>query len=256
MVDGWDLCPSASSARDMLPAVVCSIIVAPAVDRFGLDRSERYLVARAGFSSSSAMHCLRLIKVTEIRRAANGRAAQWLLRSDVDWWDLVRYGPPGFDVYVRIALPQYSEGDDSNPSGEAPADAVRAALATLGSYTTTPSQGYAAIWEGWTGGAPPAPQAPRVEIPNRAMLLFTGPLEALRDAPALAWYGSAADVGQGPHLVWPEDQAWCLACEVDEEIEFTVGCSEEAAQALARALPGAVRRAHYGEPAPLYRNPA
>jgi hypothetical protein len=25
--------------------------------------------------------------------------------------------------------------------------------------------------------------------------------------------------------VWPEDQAWCLACEVDEEIEFTVGCS-------------------------------
>ena len=25
-----------------------------------------------------------------------------------------------------------------------------------------------------------------------------------------------------PHLVWPEDQAWCLACEVDEEVEFTV----------------------------------
>ncbi|RMB58715.1 hypothetical protein EAX62_11280 [Tessaracoccus antarcticus] len=23
-----------------------------------------------------------------------------------------------------------------------------------------------------------------------------------------------------PHLVWPEDRAWCLACEVDEEIEF------------------------------------
>ena len=61
------------------------------------------------------------------------------------------------------------------------------------SYTTTPSQGYAAIWEGWVSGAP-APQAPRVEIPNRTMLLFTGPVEALRDAPALAWYGSAAGV--------------------------------------------------------------
>jgi len=58
-----------------------------------------------------------------------------------------------------------------------------------------------------------------------------------------------------PHLVWPEDQAWCLACEVDEEIEFTVGCSGEASQALAGALPGAVRRVHYGEPAPLYRDP-
>ena len=88
------------------------------------------------------------------------------------------------------------------------------------------------------------------------MLLFTGPVEALRDAPALAWYGSAACVLQEPHLVWPEDQAWCLACEVDEEIEFTVGCSGEASQALATALPGAVRRVRYGEPAPLYRDPA
>jgi hypothetical protein len=75
------------------------------------------------------------------------------------------------------------------------------------------------------------------------MLLFTGPVEALRDAPALAWYGSAAGVEQEPHLVWPQDQAWCLACEVDEEIEFTVGCS-------------AARPVRYGEPAPMYRDPA
>jgi hypothetical protein len=88
------------------------------------------------------------------------------------------------------------------------------------------------------------------------MLLFTGPVEALRDAPALAWYGSAAGVTQEPHLVWPEDQAWCLACEVDEEIEFTVGCSGEASRALAGALPGAVRRVRYGEPAPMYRDSA
>jgi len=86
------------------------------------------------------------------------------------------------------------------------------------------------------------------------MLLFTGPVEALRDAPALAWYGSAAGVAQEPHLVWPEDQAWCLACEVDEEIEFTVGCSADASQALAQTLPGAVRRVRYGEQAPMYRD--
>ena len=195
------------------------------------------------------------MSVTEIRPAADPDAAQWLLRSDVDWRDLVRYGPPGFDVYVRIALVQDVGADAGNQSGEAPVDAVRAALAALGSCTATPSKAYAAIWEGWTSMAPP-PQAPRVEIPNRAMLLFTGPVEALRDAPAVAWYGSAAGIYQDPHLVWPEDRAWCLACEVDEEIEFTVGCSGEASQALARALPGAVRRAHYGEPAPLYCNPA
>ena len=156
---------------------------------------------------------------------------------------------------MRIALPDYSGADVGNLPGEAPADPVRAALATLGSYTATPAKAYAAIWEGWVSGQP-APRAPRVEIPNRAMLLFTGPVEVLRDAPTLAWYGSTADGSPEPHLVWPEDQSWCLACEVDEEIEFTVGCSEEASQALTRALPGAVRRAHYGEPAPLYRSPA
>jgi hypothetical protein len=154
---------------------------------------------------------------------------------------------------VGIAFSQ--EGDLVDPSEEAPADAIRTALATLASYTTTPATGYAAIWEGWGGGAS-APHAPRVEIPNRAMLPFTGPVEALRDAPALAWYGSAAGIAQEPHLVWPEDQAWCLACEVDEEIEFTVGCSSEASQALAKSLPAAVRRLRYGEPAPMYRNPA
>ena len=85
------------------------------------------------------------------------------------------------------------------------------------------------------------------------MLLFTGAVDVLRDAPALAWYGAAHGY-QEPHLVWPKDRAWCLACEVDEEIEFTVGCSLDAAQALDRALPGAVRRVHYGDPAPLYRD--
>ena len=126
--------------------------------------------------------------VTEIRPAADSDAAQWLLRSDVDWWDLVRYGPPGFDVYVRIAFPQDSGADAGNPSGEAPADALRAALTTLASYTATPFKGYAAIWEGWVSGTP-APRAPRVEIPNRMMLLFTGPVEALRDAQL--WLGTA-----------------------------------------------------------------
>ncbi|GAA3074065.1 hypothetical protein GCM10010485_09710 [Streptosporangium carneum] len=189
--------------------------------------------------------------MTEVRPAPNADAARWLLRADVDWWDLVRYGPPGFDVYVRIAFAHGVEGVASEGEDRA----VRVALSTLATCTATPSSGYAAIWEGWTGGNPPAPEAPRVDIPQREMLLFTGTVEVLGDAPTLAWYGSALGY-QDPHLVWPEDQAWCLACEVDEEIEFTVGCSVDASQALTKALPGAVRRVHYGEPAPMYRDPA
>jgi hypothetical protein len=181
----------------------------------------------------------------EVRPADNPDAAQWLLRPDVGWWELVRYGPPGFDAYVRIAFAQDpAEGEDP---------ALRLALATLATHTGTPATAYAAVWEGWGGGPPP--EAPRVLIPHRAMLLFTGPVGTLRDAPALAWYGFVQGY-QEPHLVWPEDHAWCLACEVDEEVEFTVGCSTDASQALARALPGAVRRVHYGDPAPLYRDPA
>ena len=146
--------------------------------------------------------------MTEILPAADADTARWLLLPDVDWWDLVRYGPPGFDVYVRIAFPHDSETDVVHPSGESAVDAVRAALATLASCTTTPDRGYAGIWEGWMSG-PSTPQAPRVEIPNRAMLLFTGPVEALRDAPALAWYrlcrgrrtGTAARLAGGSSLV-------------------------------------------------------
>src|SRR6516225_3299270 len=111
------------------------------------------------------VRCITLMSVMEIRPAANAYPAQWLLRSDVDWRDPVRYGPPGFEVYVRIAFPQDSGAHAGHRSGEAPVDAVRAALAALGSYTTTPSKGYAAIWEGWVSGAP-APHAARVEIPH------------------------------------------------------------------------------------------
>lgn len=190
--------------------------------------------------------CVRLRNVTDVRPAAKAEPAQWLLRSDVDWWDLVRYGPPGFDVYVRIALAHGADGEGEDP-------ALRTALATLAAHTSTPTAGYAAVWEGWTSRGS-APSAPRVTIPNRTMLLFTGPVAELRDAPALAWYGSVQGVYQGPHLVWPEDHAWCMACEVDEEIEFTVGCAVDAARALAEALPGAVRPVRYGESAPMYRD--
>lgn len=183
--------------------------------------------------------------MSKVRAATTADPAQWLLRPDVNWWDLVRYGPPGFDVYVRIALVDGAYRDGEEPS-------LRTALATLDDHTTTPLRGYAAIWEGWTSQAP-VPKAPRVAIPNREMLLHTGPVDKLRDAPALAWYGSAQAIYQEPHLVWPEDHAWCLACEVDEVIEFTVGCSVDASQALARALPGAVRRVHDGRAAPMYR---
>jgi hypothetical protein len=186
--------------------------------------------------------------MTSLRPAVDADPARWLLDAEVGWQDLVRYGPPGFEAYVRVAFLDESAAADHE--GEDPA--LRTVLRTLAACTATPEDAYAAIWEGW-GARAPTPDAPRVPIPNRAMLLFAGSVEVMRDAPALAWYGAVQGY-QEPHFVWPGDHAWCVACEVDEEIEFSVGCSDDAARALERALPGAVRRVRYGDPAPMYRD--
>jgi len=155
--------------------------------------------------------------------------------------------------FRRVCADRIALGDGADRAGEQPA--LRQALAALVDYTATAASGYAAIWEGWTSRDDP-PKAPRVLIPNRRMLLFTGPVDELR-AQGRASSGlvrlRAGRVYEEPHLVWPEDRAWCLACEVDEEIEFTVGCSIEASEGLARALPVAVRRTTYGASAPMYR---
>src|SRR5262249_58009046 len=66
------------------------------------------------------VRCITLMSVTEIRPAANAYPARWLLRSDVDWRGLVRYGPPGFLGYVRIAPPHYSRPGAGQPPGKAP----------------------------------------------------------------------------------------------------------------------------------------
>src|SRR3954469_11448169 len=114
-------------------------------------------------------------RMSKVRAATTADPARWLRRSDVDWWDLVRYGPPGFEVYLRIALAHGADGGGED-------GALRTALATLAGHTSTPASGYAAIWVGWTNQGS-APSAPRVPIPNRTMLLFAGPVGELRDAP-------------------------------------------------------------------------
>ena len=55
--------------------------------------------------------------------------------SGVDWWNLVRYGPPGFEVHLRIALVPDTGDDDRE--GEEPA--LRTALVILAGHTSTPT---------------------------------------------------------------------------------------------------------------------
>lgn len=197
-------------------------------------------VARAGGRASVSG------QFGEITAAATGEPADWLFDAAVKWSSLTRFGPPDLPAYVRIEFEPDGAPDTY--------DAVGSTLEVLAGHTTTPDVGYAAVWEGWGAElAGPAAQAPRVEVPERPMLLLTGPVLALRDAPSLGFQATIG--GYPPHLAWPADQAWCLACEVDEEIAFTVGCTPGTARALAAALPG-VREVEYDAPEPLRRDPA
>lgn len=180
--------------------------------------------------------------------AASADPARWLLDAPVGWARLVTFGPPGFDVYVRVAF----EPPDAPEAADGPPDAAAAVLAVLAGRTSTPDEAFAAVWEGW-GAQGPVPDAPRVPVPNRELLLLAGPVSALRDAPAVGW-AERDSSGPPPHLAWPADRAWCLACDVDEEVELTVGCTRDTAAALEAALPGQVRRVRYGEAVPPYHD--
>ncbi|ROR90951.1 hypothetical protein [Nocardioides aurantiacus] len=190
-----------------------------------------------------------------LRPAADATPADWLLDAARagDGPTVLRYGPPGFDTYLRLPI------DPVGPIGLGPAanvNAMATALHVLTGHTNTPDNAYVAMWEGYNLG--PEPDAPRVPLPNALMFLYAGPVSAMRYAAQTIWADAIGKPDTShdvePDLVWPADHAWCLACEVDEEIEFSIGCSNTAAEALEAALPDLVRRVAYGEDAPWERN--
>jgi hypothetical protein len=126
-------------------------------------------------------------------------------------------------VKPAIPAPWNSQGPERGSLEAADAEAL---IEPLAAYTRTPSNCLFCMWDGWgwdTGmsaalpGEVPIPvpdpvppevrYGPRVRLPGRDYLLYTGPIEA-----ALAFTGSP---GQTPNLWWPADRAWCVASEVD-----------------------------------------
>lgn len=192
----------------------------------------------------------------DLRAADDASPADWVLdaASDGDAATVLRYGPPGFEVYLRLPV------DGNVPFDQSPGAVVHpmeVALQVLEAHTATPGVAYVGVWHGYGFANGPDPVAPMVPFPNAWMYLFTGPVSAMRYAQQTVWAcpGGTPDAGIGaePDLVWPADHAWCLACEVDEEVEFSVGCSDTAAAALELALPGRARRVDYGHEAPWER---
>jgi hypothetical protein len=61
----------------------------------------------------------------------------------------------------------------------------------------------------------------RLHHPGRDYILFSGPLEAAMDLghwPSQDWF-----VPQSPSLIWPTDNSWCIATEVDFDSTLIAG---------------------------------
>jgi hypothetical protein len=120
-----------------------------------------------------------------------------------------------------------------------------ALLASLArNWTTTPERCWFCVWDGYGWPAVPltAPgqsaqplpdpipagvrSGPRVRLPNREYLLYTGPAEDVT-APALLGEDQTAN------LWWPDDQAWCVASEIDLGWSYIGGPADLIEQVLA-----------------------
>jgi hypothetical protein len=77
-------------------------------------------------------------------------------------------------------------------------------------YTSTPSVCWFCVWEGFGGyfDAKRYRDVPRVKTPERAYVLYRGPLDAVT---SFHWDW----IWQSPNLWWPDDRAWCVATEID-----------------------------------------
>jgi hypothetical protein len=180
------------------------------------------------------------VRVPDAESAGRAKASDSLLRDDDDggWWDLVQSVPAGFDVYVSIAFTPGPVGQRA-PGGD---HRIREALRTLARLTATPTEAYVATHERRPGPVI-GDRATGGRMPHGTMLVRTGPVEGLM-LPAADSSGGGGRVYRS-HLIWPADGAWCLSFAADDT-EFTVGCAQDAAEALMVSLSGAARRVEYG----------
>ena len=191
-------------------------------------------------------------------------AADWMVEEVGEFGSGVKgLLPSRFEAYARILHPGGEEGE------LAPA-LLSALCEVLAPYTSTADHCWFCLWEGW-GWIPGSPSVallggpatdlmlgpafppeimngPRVRLPARDYILFEGPLDAatemdgrLGDQVAaanpgidLAAHGLADEfTPQSPNLFWPEDQAWCVATEIDLDSTY-VGGSQALAESIVR----------------------
>ena len=167
--------------------------------------------------------------------------AAWFATRDEPWVQLCCLGPSGFEHYGRLFHPLQPGGVETDPEdlvnveGDLEESHLRRLVGVLARHTGTSDDCFFALWEGFgmihgspsvgvgdpeiqiPPSFPPEVMAgPRVAIPNRRYLLIRGALRDVGD-----WGSADLLPGQprrinSPNLVWPADQAWLVATEIDQ----------------------------------------
>jgi hypothetical protein len=132
----------------------------------------------------------------------------WRGRAKVRWRDLAT-GP--LDAGTRFETPA-AEGVQAPFTGTLDCGDLRAVLDALAPETA--GECWFGVWAGF-GWVPDPPPAPRLDLQERPLLLYRGPLAA---ATALC-----EPYEQTPTLWWPDDRAWCVASEVDFHSTYVGG---------------------------------
>jgi hypothetical protein len=160
---------------------------------------------------------LREVRWTEVA-AANGRIAhpamEWIAITG-SWRFLHTDTQPGV-------------WDHEPDEGSLPLRQRTRIAAVAGQHTTASDACWFAVWEGYGGLEPPPGGLATVAMPQRPMLLFSGPLSGATTSFVQAPFHQSAS------LWWPDDRAWCVATEVDLMTTY-IGGSEPFINALVHA---------------------
>jgi hypothetical protein len=196
-------------------------------------------------------------------RASLGKGTRPVRWAEIAEWSGVPLHPDS--QFHSVALPPAAPARPAPWNGQGPergsldlADA-ETLIEVLRTHTDTPAGCLFCMWDGWgwdtamyvaLPGEPPIPvpdpvppevrYGPRVQLPGRDYLLYTGPIDA-----ALAFAGSP---GQTPNLWWPADRAWCVASEIDLCWTYVGGSAELIEELLEdprlEALPAVTEHLH------------
>ncbi|WP_407317094.1 hypothetical protein UQW22_11340 [Isoptericola halotolerans] len=171
-----------------------------------------------------------------LQRCTDLSAADWIIRSSTPTWQLLTFGPDVFEASARLRLipdptaPGQHEGDvDDEPVHvESEGEWGARVLRVLTRWTTTPHRVYFAVWLG-DGMSDDVPPGQMLDLPDRPeCALLAGDADDLEPGRSVL-----SGRGRPPAMVWPEDRAWVMACDVDPHWAG-IGASTGAVGALVR----------------------